>query len=912
MNDQQKRRLKAVTLAARHLLEGQVEEGTGTWKPGDLEIVLRGYGVFRDRDWLPVDRLSHLDTGQRALRSGLEEAIKAVQTEGQTSAEAAAQYLRECAYTWWNRLVALRAMEARGLMEEAIRVRDAYAGKSLRHYRFRSKHPERCEGEDEGLVAFLTECFAEVAQDLPLLFDPSSPLTLIAPSPPCLRTLVLGLSGEAVFEGLEPLDEETFKAPDLLGWVYQYWNAEEKDRVFEAASSERRKIEGRDIIPATCIYTEPYMVRFLVENSLGRLWAERHPESRLPETWTSSVRQQPDGRAAHERSVEDISFLDPACGSGHFLLVAFDLLYAMYEEEGRIREPRAICETILEKNLFGIDIDLRSVQLAALGLYLKAKEKAPDFRPRRMNLVAADVNLPADGQLERFLARHPDDRPLAEPLKKVFGALEGVTEIGSLLEIEGSFEEALRKARERDLAKAQLTAEQRQLLLFPGPPQPVQLRLPVGLESWDAWKRRTIDRLRAHFEEEAQLQDLSEALFGAQAEKGLGLIDLLSRRYDVVATNPPYMGSKNMGDRLKAYVARHYPSGKRDLFAAFILRCLCLGREGGRVAMVTQQTWLFLRSYAAMRKGILKREILETLAHLGEHGFTDTSAAGAFAVLFIMRHSPTPAGHRLWAARLIGPKSAEEKARLLVRAISGEAPKVVTTPRQADFLSLPETPIVYWLRSKFFELLAGKTLGDVADVCQGLATADDDRFVRFTWEVPPSEWAHPVRERRWAPFEKGGGYGKWFGHHWWTVDWEHDGARIKAFPNAVVRNEQHYFEEGWTYSYMARGSLGLRHLDGTTVFSHLSSAVFFGHDTSGGAATINSRFASHIVRSLSAKIQLNESYVSRIPLPKHVPEVVPSFETACLALKQWLVAGDPTERSFDPRIIESGTVEPGR
>jgi hypothetical protein len=141
----------------------------------------------------------------------------------------------------------------------------------------------------------------------------------------------------------------------------------------------------------------------------------------------------------------------------------------------------------------------------------------------------------------------------------------------------------------------------------------------------------------------------------------------------------------------------------------------------------------------------------------------------------------------------------------------------VSRPRQADFLAVPQTPLCYWLRPRFFELLSGKVLGDVANVCQGLATADDDRFVRFTWETPLKEWAKPARERRWVPFEKGGGYGKWFGHHFWTVDWEYAGSRIKATPGPRVQNEQYYFREGWTYSYMARGSLGLRKLDESSI-----------------------------------------------------------------------------------------------
>ncbi len=225
---------------------------------------------------------------------------------------------------------------------------------------------------------------------------------------------------------------------------------------------------------------------------------------------------------------------------------------------------------------------------------------------------------------------------------------------------------------------------------------------------------------------------------------------------------------------------------------------------------------------------------------------------------------------------------------------------VLFRPLQTRFLDIPQAPLCYWLRERFFELLADRTLGDVADVCQGLATANDPRFVRMTWEVLPSSWSSSARDRRWVPFEKGGGYGRWFGHHWWTVDWQYNGMRIKAFPNSVVRNEQHYFKEGWIYSYMARGSLGLRYLDEQTVFSHLASAIFFHDEDTPGSAITNCRFASAIGRSLSAKIQLNESYVSRIPFPSNFNnDLLAVSQQDSILLKRYLVGQDPAERSFD-------------
>jgi hypothetical protein len=339
----------------------------------------------------------------------------------------------------------------------------------------------------------------------------------------------------------------------------------------------------------------------------------------------------------------------------------------MYQEEGCITDPVEICRNILERNLYGIDIDERSVQIAAISLYLKAKERVPHFLPRRVNLVAANASMPPDA-VQRYLKVHPEDKPLHSVLESIFKGLENVSEVGSLLQIEEQLDLALQELRKQEARRASDGPEQMSMLPLLGlQVPPTQDRLDLdALPPWEAWKPVVLDRLHQQFQQEAEAKDLSTAIFGTEAEKGLDLIELLSRRYDVVAANPPYMGSKNMGPSLKAYIQRHYSKGKRDLYAAFIQCCLQLTEHGGKVAMVTQQSWMFLRSFAELRKGVLEQQTIECLAHLGEHGFEDPAAAGAFVVLFVLTQAPPASEHRLWAARLIGPKSAGEKATLLV------------------------------------------------------------------------------------------------------------------------------------------------------------------------------------------------------------------------------------------------------
>jgi len=401
------------------------------------------------------------------------------------------------------------------------------------------------------------------------------------------------------------------------------------------------------------------MVRFLVENSLGATWAAMHPQTKLAAKWPYYVRNA-DRLPAANKPVREITFLDPACGSGHFLLEAFDLFYEMYEEEGLLQKPEEICRSILCNNLFGIDIDDRAVQIAEAALWMKAAQKSPDFSGSAGHLVGTNIRLPAGkDHLREFLKKHPDDEPLRPALEVVFAGLAHADEIGSLLRIE-------------EPVRQELAEMQRNYPLWQ----------PSGERA--QWLPGVTGRLEAHFHQEAESVDIGQGFFGTSAEKGIALFELLSRRYDVVATNPPYMGSKSMGPVLKEYVEDHYRPGQRDLYAAFILRCLELAAPKGLVGMVTQQSWMFLRSYADLRaveqekvrelgqaafKGVLRDTAIETLAHLGPYAFAEISGEVVNVALFTLRKEAPPDEHRLTAFRLIGPKSPEEKEALLRAAV---------------------------------------------------------------------------------------------------------------------------------------------------------------------------------------------------------------------------------------------------
>jgi hypothetical protein len=912
MEPQYKSQLKSIVLNLRHILEGN-HDAAGTRHPGDLEERLAAIGVHRGREPLPLSQLPHLLDEDKRAREVVDAFVRSHLKAGRTSKEAVQEFLQEAAYTWANRLIALRCLEARGLIDEVILQKENYGGRSLQHHRLAQQKPDLCTSDDDGLFAVLFAEFSRLSQDLPLLFDPEAPVIALRPGVAALKSCIRSLCAP----------DAIFTAPDALGWAYQYWNTEEKDRVFEKVRTIKgAKIEKSDIIPVTQLYTERYMVKFLVQNSLGALWMVMHPDSRLCASWEYYVRDA-DRALIKRKPLRKCSFLDPSVGSGHFLLEAFDLLYTMYEEEGELKTPGEICEAILTHNLYGIDIDERSIQIAALALYMKAKEKDPDFQPRRLNLTATNIHPSGEtDHLNDFLTKHPDYQMFQNPIRMIFDSLEHADELGSLLQIEEPVEKEFRylKALEDEDHKQKT----KQSVLFQEMAEPEQKALPLDASSYDEWKAGLLHRLSEHIHNEWTSTDFSTRFFGETAEKGLTLFDFLSRRYDVVATNPPYMGSKNMGAVVKRYIEAHFVPGKRDLYAAFILRCLELARpETGRVAMVTQQSWMFLRSFADLRtldeeklkkakgfRGILRETSIETLAHLGPGAFGEISGEVVNIVLFTLAKTSPNTDHRLTAFRLIGPKGPEEKKRLLQTALRLPNSNFTYIVKQQILLKIIESPLVYWLGESSYKVFDGAEyfLGNQLFFSKGIRTSDDKRWLRFWWEID--------NHSRWISFSKGGRYVKWYGNDLWVIDWQNNGEKFKTYIaqkyppekfTLLIRHDRYFKTDGWAYSAVGRGSVGVRFHKNfiatdtapTVRQLDISEELFFKI-----IKWMNSRPVTYFARSLNpASVSMDKNYIERIPLTNNLLKTTVSVDANWyLSFKKYSYLTEIIDRAYECRI----------
>lgn len=900
MEAEQKKTLKPLCLTLRHLLEGRYDE-QGNWHGGDLEERMNALGVWWDRDPIPAAKMPFRTPEDRHAREVIDAYLALREDAGVSRKDAIEEFVREAAYTWANRLLVLRCMEARDLIDGVVATKEVYGGRSLAHHRLAQRHPELCTGEDGGLFAMLDEAFSFHAKNLPLLFDPKAPAVALRPSVAALKKCIALLSGTESVNGNGPATDEVFAAPDALGWAYQYWNTEEKDRVFEKVRTKKAKIQGADIIPATQLYTEPYMVKFLVQNSLGATWMGMYPDSDLSAGWEYYVKDA-DRAPVRRKNVENITFLDPACGSGHFLLEAFDLFYQMYEAEGKYTDPATICKKILARNLYGIDIDERAVQIARAALWMKAAERVFDFSGTPKNIIATNIRLPkGKDHLKAFLAKHPEDAPLQPALETIFEGLAHADELGSLLQIEEPVEKELRWLRERlggqtTLATGGLTGQTR----FAGQ---------MTDEDWDAWKDGVIERLADHFTAEAEAADLVNAFFSQNAGKGVRLFELLSKRYDVVAANPPYMGSSNLAVSIKNYIQMHYPEGKRDIYTAFILRNINLCRKSGRIAMITQQSWMFLKSYSNLRsnegnlnfKGILRTVSIESLVHLGPGAFEEVGGAVVNSVLFIFSNNPPSKDQKIIAYRLIAPKSSTDKKNQLILSLKSSISSNKYSPLQKRHLSLPLSIIAYWLNDKIIEKYekCDKFI-DFAESKAGLTTGNSLKYFRKFWELRET--------KTWLLLSNGGSYSRWYGNEEDYLRWDEGIQSILSHIGNKLPSREYYQRSGLSISQAAQGSIGCTLLD-NAAFTNSSVAIFpkRGFDRLTLAANLNSRIASFFLRVISQKIGFEARHLDFLPISKLQIDDIKKIEYICL-IKKKQIEREITNIYFNPDYFEEYSI----
>ena len=907
MQKRHKDLVRTLVTELRHILVGTVASD-GTVLRGDLDRELERLGIAPDGTITPLDALANATPSER-----LAHRIAAAQLELVAQAQRAStrmEIIERAAYSWINRLLALRAMETRGLIDETLRTNPDYDGLPEALFILRQSDPGRAVDADGGRWAVLENACEAQARPLPGLFDLNDPATALRPSTPALIRC-MALVGGAMPGFTLAESDATFTDPDAIGWAYQFYQEEAKARIYAKLGSGGKAVTRSEIAAATELFTEPYMVKWLLQNSLGRSYHEIYPASALPATWDYYVK--PDTLDTSTTfNLASLTLLDPCMGSGHFLREAFDMFVAMYREQFHTFSATEIADHILSHHLHGIDLDPRAAQLSALTLYLRAwelvrderrKERKPGpgtYTPPAMKLATTPTSL-NEGALQRHLLRHPQDMPLKLLLESIFSGLEHADILGSLIRPKEYLDNAIAELQRPHTIRMDFDPEEAELRRTI---TAMANHDPVGL------RQMLLDRIADSFKVEAgNTDDVSAALFGREAEQGVRLLQLLDRRYAVVVTNPPYMGSRQMDLPLKKYVEKYYSTGKRDLSNAFILRNLELCRLDGRVAMVTQHSWMFLRNFAPLRaipnealleehkkntfKGLLRETSIESLAHLGPNAFEEISGEVVQSAMFIIANHIPSTEHRIVAFRLVGLKNSAEKGQIL----QTRPANISSNPRQIDLMAIPETPIVYWVRPRILDILKSHRrinigVAKIAGVHVGLCTGNNSRFIRYSWEIPHDSL-------RWPFCARSGRYQKWWGLNFSHAAWRIGEAEYLETSGSRVNNSDKYFQTGVTYGRISRGAMGARLFWGDELFEQASIGLVPTADVSpiGLLALLNNRIVSYLLRIMTQGIEFNAGYVENLPYERPSSSAC-RVANVCMQLKKILVSCDPLERSF--------------
>jgi hypothetical protein len=774
MHDKLIAQIQGFTLDARAALEteaGRQLEGIYGWLPD---------GKFADPSRYPA--IQQIEAAAETRRR-LEAYAAEEKAAGVAAPEARARIVRETAFTWLNRLVALRMMEERKIIKSTVGKLDksnsfifwltSDGNEEMYALHQKGALPQNAMGEgpsDEAYRKFLLWQCDQLAKDVSVLFDPANLSSRLFPRPPVLKEIVDAMNRDDLVEAWQAGNEET------VGWVYQAFNAEELQAAFTAARLSKKKFEVKDIPSVTQLFTLRWVVKFLVENTLGRLWVEMHPDSRLRERLTYLVPFN--GPARTLKPSKSITFLDPSCGSMHFGLVAFDLLAEMYQEEleraGQTGWPETpsvatvdeIPESIIANNIFGIDIDLRAVQLSALTLLLKARTLNKECAFSDRNLACANVEAITGGKLETFIAHSEFSHPIYERiLRGIVHGLKDSEQLGSLLRLEKTLEDLIAGERKTVEAKRQLQ------ISFPGL-TPEQFTTREGVQEFFEILYEQILRHLDDFVRKSRSRDLDPGHFATETEKGLRFLGIVSSKYDVVATNPPYLSGRKMNKRLAELLKDQYPEGKSDLYAAFIIRCQELARQQGFIGMLTMHSFMFISSYEPIREVLRQSVCVETLAHFGGGLFAVGNPGTLQTAAHVLRKEPDlqkRQGHKGTYFRLVREKDSEAKRIAFEGALAalkaGRSHSLVFTCRQEDFDAIDGTPWIYWLKPKIRHLFVKlEKIADYATTAVGQNTGDNFRFLRFWWEISNAALCRNslsiedanLKKAKWFPYMKGG------------------------------------------------------------------------------------------------------------------------------------------------------------
>ena len=753
------------------------------------------------------------------------------------------QVMEETAYTWFNRFIALRFMEVNEYLPTKVRVLSSSNPASSEPDMMKEAlsldldidkeyvYELKLNNKTDELFKYLIKVHCnDLNRYLPFMFETIEDYTeILFPE---------GLLGTDSFvremTDTEVIPEEDWTKIEIIGWLYQFYIAEEKDRVFK----EKKKYKAEEIPYATQLFTPEWIVRYMVQNSLGRFWVESHPEDNdLKENWEFFIEHEEgfDEKIApyinKNLKVEDIKCFDPAMGSGHILVYMFDVLYEIYSKRGYFK--REIPRLIIENNLYGLDIDDRAYQLACFSVVMKAMEYNTQFLRSikrdglKLNLASIQESNSLTKEDIQFIVGEQNGEKYSE-VESFLNQFKDAKTIGSLLKLSNPNVELLSERLE-------------------------QIQMNPAEDLFNDERRDKVLHL---------------------LPKLIKQTKIMAQQYDILVTNPPYMGSRNMNKELSAYLRKEYPDSKSDLFAAF-MEIDHYMNEKSFYSVINQHSWMFLSSFEKLRNKILKNKFIDSMLHLGPRTFEEIGGEVVQSTAFVLRNVNIESISGTYL-RLTDFRTPDLKQKKSLEAIQNFDLPYHYSFDQKNFRNIPGSPIAYWISHSVIEIFKeSPKMGDIIEAKQGCATANNNKYLRYWYEVDLLEIGFDMKSREmarkskktWFPYNKGGSYRKWYGNQEYVINWHDDGFELFNDKNAVVRNPSYYFKESISWSDVTTNKNSFRYYESGFIFDSTGHSAFPNENVSISQllAVCNNKFFEYIIKILNPTMHFHIGYFNKLP-----------------------------------------------
>ena len=754
-----------------------------------------------------------------------------------TEEDAYEKLLEELTFTLFNRLAALKVMEAHTLHPEIITRRESHGGRSFAHLAWLEQNPNARNEEAEGLLQFLEEQLQKLASDIPL-FSPQHPYHLL----PTALELLGVISAFNQVETDTSVEDEIWKSDDVLGWLYESYNNYKK----AAHKESGEKTEYNKVSIQSQVYTPRWVVQFLVDNSLGKLYLEMYPDSEIRHKY--KIANTPTSQTRDRKPLHEIKTIDPSTGSGNYLLYGFDMYYDLYidqiENYGADYNEADVPKLIIENNLHGVDLDDRAIQLAQLGLYIKAKRKKRNVKIEHFNIVSSDFVLPDfDFVLPIFRGNISDSKQL-ETVESIWTDLQNAYKFGSLVRLNEKIEAHISALRNSD---AKLFSDEEET-------------------SSKQFKEGFLKNLTLAFERFASQQ--GNSFLSSKTQDAITFLQLLTQKYDVAVANPPYTDSADFGPELKKFVEANYKQPYKfntNLYAAFIKRCCEITTDDGYVGMIHPHTFMFIKTFEDVRKYLVEHTHIELLVDHGldRSNLFDTTVRLDATYYVLCKKKKNSDGVYFRIAN--GFQERDKKIVFLESfndLCNNKTNKLVTILPQEKLKIIEGWPFIYWISDGFREKFKGVKIIDKLNVQRGCETNNNNKYLRFWWETMLSNVQDDTRYH----YAKGGSFNKWAGNLWLILDLN-EKVYQEINVDGNLNGYEYYGTEGITYTGSGSKGPSFRYLPNHSAFDVGGSSIFPNHfkDLFYVLGFLNSTLTRYIIDCLNPTVNVQIIDIKRIP-----------------------------------------------